>query len=86
MTLDELAAYPKATVGTKIASEILGCDRYSLNIAAKQGTLNAEYFFSGNRLHISKAWLLHFCGYPGYESMRRTDEKRGLFGKLKEAV
>ena len=86
MTLDELAAYPKATVGSKIASEILGCDRYSLNIAAKNGTLNADYFFSGNRLHISKAWLLHFCGYPGYQSMSRSDESRGLFGKLKEAV
>ena len=85
MTLDEVAASPKATVGTKTAAEILGCDRYSLTIAAKQGTLNAEYFFSGNRLHISKAWLLHFCGYPGYEHYARTDERRGLFGKLKEA-
>lgn len=84
MTLDELAAYPKASVGSKVAAEILGCDRYSLNIAAKQGTLNADYFFSGNRLHISKAWLLGFCGYPGYAG--RMDERRGLFGKLKEAV
>lgn len=86
MTLDELAAWPKATVGSKEAAQILGCDRYSLNIAAKQGTLNAEYFFSGNRLHISKAWLLHFCGYPGYEHYTRTDDRRGLFGRMKEAV
>lgn len=83
MTLDELANWPKAGVSTRIAAEILGCDRYSLNIAAKQGTLNADYFFSGNRLYISKAWLLSFCGYPGYQS--RTDEKRGMFGKAKEA-
>ena len=85
MTLDELAAWPKETVGSKEAAQILGCDRYAMNIAAKQGTLNAEYFFSGNRLKISKAWLLHFCGYPGYEHYTRTDEKRGLFGAMKDA-
>ena len=63
MTLEELAAYPKPAVGTKIAAEILGCDRYSLNVAAKHGQLGADYFFSGNRLYISKEWLLNFCGY-----------------------
>lgn len=63
MTIDELAAYPKATVGTKIAAEFLGCDRYALNIAAKQNRLNIPFFFSGNRLHISRTGLLDFLGY-----------------------
>lgn len=63
MTVEELAAYPKPAVGTKIAAEILGVDRYSLNVAAKEGRLAADHFFSGNRLYISKAWLLKFCGY-----------------------
>ena len=53
MTIEELAAVPGQSVGSKEAAAILGCDRYALNIAAKQGTLNLPYFFSGNRLKIS---------------------------------
>ncbi len=63
MTIDELAAYPKATVGTAIAAEFLGCDRYALNVAAKNNKLNIPFFFSGNRLHISRTGLLEFLGY-----------------------
>lgn len=63
MTVEELAALPGVTVGTKEAAAVLGCDRYSLNIAAKQGTLNLAHTFVGNRLKISKASLLEFCGY-----------------------
>lgn len=63
MTVRELAALPGTTVGSKEAAAVLGCDRYALNIAAKQGTLHSlQYFFSGNRLKISKASLLKFCG------------------------
>lgn len=61
-TLEEVAAMPGNSVGTKIAAELIGCDRYSLNIAAKEGTLGLPFVFSGNRLHISKAALLEFCG------------------------
>lgn len=61
MTLDELKAMPGYTVGTKEASAVLGCDRYALNIAAKQGTLALPHFFSGNRLKISKEALINFC-------------------------
>ena len=63
MTPEELAALPGVTVGTKEAAAVLGCDRYALNIAAKQGTLNITHTFVGNRLKFSKASLLEFCGY-----------------------
>ena len=54
MTVEELAALPGVHVGTKEAAAVLGCDRYSLNIA---------HMFVGNRLKISKAALLEYCGY-----------------------
>ncbi len=63
MTVEELAAMPGTTVGTKEAAAVLGCDRYSLNIAAKQGTLGIKHTFVGNRLKFSKSDLLEFCGY-----------------------
>lgn len=63
MTVEELAAMPGVHVGTKEAAAVLGCDRYSLNIAAKQGTLNIAHTFVGNRLKISKVALLEYCGY-----------------------
>ena len=62
MTIEELAAVPGQSVGSKEAAAILGCDRYALNIAAKQGTLNLPYFFSGNRLKISKGNRTGFDG------------------------
>lgn len=82
MTLEELAELPGYTVGTKIAAEFLGADRYSLNIAAKAGRLGLPYAFSGNRLKISKAALLEYCGWKGKEPDRRprwlvaVEEKR----------
>ncbi len=63
MTVEELAALPGVHVGTKEAAAVLGCDRYSLNISAKQGTLKIAHTFVGNRLKISKAALLEYCGY-----------------------
>ena len=63
MTVEELAAFPGVHVGTKEAAAVLGCDRYSLNIAAKQGTLTLDHTYVGNRLKISKAALLEYCGY-----------------------
>lgn len=63
MTVEELAALPGVHVGTKEAAAVLGCDRYSLNIAAKQGMLKIAHTFVGNRLKISKAALLEYCGY-----------------------
>lgn len=63
MSAEELAAIPGDYVGTKEASAFLGCDRYSLNISAKAGTLGIKYYFAGNRLKISKRSLLENAGY-----------------------
>ncbi len=63
MTLEELAAMPGNSVGTKEAAEVLGCSRWGLTLAAKQGQLGLPYAFSGNRLKISKAALLEYCGW-----------------------
>lgn len=63
MTVQELAALPGNSVGTKEAAEILGCSRWGLTLAAKQGQLGLPYAFSGNRLKISKAALLEYLGY-----------------------
>ena len=63
MTPQELAAIPGKSVGTKEAAAILGVSRWGLTLAAKQGQLGLPYAFSGNRLKISKAALLAYCGY-----------------------
>lgn len=63
MTLEELAAMPGNSVGTRIASEFLGVSQWGLSLAAKQGQLGLPYVFSGNRLKISKAAILEYCGY-----------------------
>lgn len=67
MTLQELAALPGNTVGTKEAAEVLGCSRWGLSLAAKQGQLGLPFVFSGNRLKISKAALLEYCGWKPEE-------------------
>lgn len=63
MTIQDLANWPKNSVGTKEAAELIGCSRYGLTLAARQGVLAIPYTFSGNRLHISKAGLLEYLGY-----------------------
>lgn len=63
MTPQELAALPGNSVGTKEAAAILGVSRWGLTLAAKQGQLGLPFVFSGNRLKISKAALLAYCGY-----------------------
>lgn len=69
MSVQDLINYPKNTVGTGMASQILECDRYALNVMAKAGSLPFDFFFSGNRLHISKASLLRYLGYNPDGSM-----------------
>ncbi len=63
ITAEELAGMPGDYVGTKAASDFLGCDRYSLNISAKAGILGIPHYFAGNRLYISKRGLLENAGY-----------------------
>ena len=67
MTVEELAAMPMATVGTKEAAAVMGCDRYTITLMAKHNLLPCRYFFSGNRLHIVKQSLLEYLGHsnPG---------------------
>lgn len=62
-TLAELAAMPGLTIGTGAVSSVLGVDRYTLNIMAREGKLPYACFFSGNRLHIVKKSFLDFMGY-----------------------
>lgn len=63
MTAVELEAMPGDFVGTKAASDFLGCDRYSLNISAKANRLGAiRYYFAGNRLYLNKWDLLAMTG------------------------
>ncbi len=74
MTLKELAEMPGNSVGTKIASEFLGTSPWGLTLAAKAGKLGLPFVFSGNRLKISKAAILEFCGYK-----QETDTHEGQF-------
>lgn len=73
MTLQELAALPGNSVGTKIASEFLGVSQWGLSLAAKQGQLGLPFVFSGNRLKISKAALLEYCGWKPEADRERRD-------------
>ena len=81
MTLQELAQTPGVTVGTKEASEILGVSRYGLTLAAREGRLGLRYVFSGNRLKISKADLLAYCGWKSEESAEAAGGRKLIAAK-----
>ena len=70
-TLAEVAAMPGLTIGTGAVHSVLGVDRYTLNIMAREGKLPYAYFFSGNRLHIVKSSFLEFMGYKGEEDPQK---------------
>ncbi|MBQ9252271.1 MAG: hypothetical protein IJ188_06525 [Clostridia bacterium] len=64
MTVEDLARLPQFTVGTAIAAHFLEVDQWYVTLMAKCGKMpEGSFFFSGNRLHVSKAWLLQFLGY-----------------------
>jgi len=68
MTVDDLAKLPQFTIGTAIAAHFLEVDQWYVTLMARSGRIpNGQFFFSGNRLHISKAWLLDFLGYKATE-------------------
>ncbi len=75
-TLEELAAMPGLTVGTGAVHSVLGVDRYTLNIMAREGKLPYACFFSGNRLHIVKSSFLEFMGYK--EKKEKEDHHETL--------
>lgn len=62
-TLKELADWPECTIGTRIAAPFLGVDQWTVTLLARQNQLPCKFFFSGNRLKISKQSLLEFLGY-----------------------
>lgn len=71
-TLEELAAMPGNSVGTKEAAYFLGTSRWGITLAAKQGQLGLPFVFSGNRLKISKAALLEYCGYKAEDETKKA--------------
>lgn len=80
ITAQELEALPGNFVGTKAASDFLGCDRYSLNISAKADRLgDIRYYFAGNRLYLNKWDLLAMCGPQARGSA-------GIIPRLQQAV
>lgn len=79
-TLEELAALPSPGVVPRVATKFLGGSAYGLNIAARHGQLKLPHFFSGNRLYISKAAILEYCGYNGGPDRREEEERTGKIG------
>ena len=65
MTLEELAALPKRTVGTDVIAHFLEMDRFNVTLMARQKMFPPEIkcYFSGNRLHVMKNSLLAYLGY-----------------------
>jgi hypothetical protein len=60
----EIAALPRFDLSPAEAAPLLGCDAYSLNVAAEQGQLGSlDHYFAGRNLRISKAAVLRFIGY-----------------------
>lgn len=62
--LDMLEALPRFDISPTEAAPVLGCEPYSLNLGAKSGNVfgSIGFYFAGNRLRLSKADVLRFCG------------------------
>jgi hypothetical protein len=69
MTLDDLAKWPKRTVGTEITAHFLEMDRWNVTLAARQKILPVESYFSGNRLHVKRDSILAYFGYIPKEAV-----------------
>ena len=65
MTVEELAALPRRTVGTDVMAHFLEMDRFNVTLMARQRKFPPEIkcHFSGNRLHVMKNSLLAYLGY-----------------------
>ena len=65
MTMEELAALPRRTVGTDVMAHFLEMDRFNVTLMARQKMFPEEIkcYFSGNRLHVVKKSLLNYLGY-----------------------
>ncbi len=61
--LDDMEKKTGFTVSPNEAAGVLGCDPYSLTVAAKSGNLGSiRHFWAGNNLRISRLDVLSFCG------------------------
>ena len=66
MTLDEIRESSKEMLTPAEVAEVLGCDRYSLNLQAKEdikhgvNSLGFEYAMIGNRMKIPRRAFLRF--------------------------
>lgn len=63
MTLQELAKIDRDYLLPREVAPILGCDPYSINLAARDGTLSLEYIKIGSRVRIPKLPFLKRMGY-----------------------
>lgn len=56
--VQEFLAAGETHVAPAIAGQLLGCDPYSLNVAARNRSLPSEaYYFAGRNCRISLRWL-----------------------------
>ena len=70
MTLADIAAMEKPLIGSREIAAVTGCDRYAINIMAKEGKLifGCRAFFTGKkqtRVKISRLEFLRSMGYYG---------------------
>lgn len=54
MTLEEIENSDKLFISPREMSQALNVPYYGIILAAKKGTLNLPFYFSGNRLKISR--------------------------------
>lgn len=73
-TLEELKQMTSATIRPVDAAGVLGCVPYLLNVAAREGKLAVNHYFSGSRLHISRLdfirWVEGGGGIPVIDPMQ----------------
>ena len=60
LTLDDLRKMEKETITPAVAAQVMGCSQNWIRVYAKQGSLKFPFFFSGNRLKISRIGFIRF--------------------------
>ena len=65
VTLEQVAALEGPAVPVQMAAALFGVSAKAMTKAGKAGTLGLPFFFTGNRLMISKLAILDYCGYKG---------------------
>ena len=65
LTMEEIKALDRPYVIPIEVAHLLGCQPYYLNLSAEAGMLGIAHIRSGNRLKISRAAFLEYCGERG---------------------